>query len=125
MRRLCLSTTKWNAFIAVMIAFTFGCDPQVHPNADSPKLTLSYVQKADPAKDAAEEISRKNIYFVGLTEMGERLPGTESHDEFTKKYPSRYVEGTSDTNPTNEEERADQYAEIFNLTIVRYLTGKN
>jgi hypothetical protein len=130
LRQQTLFIIKKIALLAGIATCVTACQPQPEHRSDAnsvvpEELKLSYVQTADPAKDASEEFAKHKIYFVGLTEMGDRLPGTESHDELARKYPSHYVKGSSDTNPTYQEERAGQYAEIFNLVMIRAVTEKH
>ncbi len=88
------------------------------------KLTIAYVQDADPVADARAALLQRSFYVVGVVEMSRMVPGTDRHDTLAQTLAVRLIEGTSDTGPYYENMRAADYAEIFNLIILRELTRR-
>lgn len=117
-------------FLLTFFAVSAGCETPAHEIVQQEtfywrKLSLIYVQDADPSADAKLAIQNRDLFLVGLVEVGRLVPELEYHDDLEKKMPTHLIEGTSDTNPPYEEDRATQYARIFNLTVIRFATRQH
>ncbi len=84
-------------------------------------LTIDYVRNADPVKDAQDALASGQAKFVGVTELGEFVPGAENEPALVSRLGVNYVKGSSDTADKASEDAAVEYAEIFNRILVRQL----
>jgi hypothetical protein len=91
-----------------------------------PPILASRLLDADPAKDLEAALEHGDIRFLGVLDIGERLPGVEDRPDVTFRYGVLYIEGTSCTAPLDIQQNAYDYADVYNRLLLRHLkaTGK-
>jgi len=62
-----------------------------------------------------------DLRFIGVYNLGEFIPGAENHPELTEANGVKYISGSNDTDPKAGVDAAFDYAEVYNLLLVRYL----
>lgn len=84
-------------------------------------LDVATIQRADPVADLHRSLDQGDKRFVGVEEFGELIPGVENRSDVTHRFGVKYVSGTSCTANKSLQDAACEYAEIYNLLLLRHL----
>jgi hypothetical protein len=130
--RFCWAMTL-SAASLVAVFFAAGCPHHGErstamgdrPTNSATQNALSAYATADPVKDLSAAVARGDLRFIGLHEFGELIPGAQNRPDLTAKYGVRMVSGTSDTALKSQQDAVEEYAEIYNLLLIRQLRSKD
>jgi hypothetical protein len=103
---------------ALTSAFLVGCGSAVSESHQSP---LDKIGKPNPLRDFESAVKKSDFRFVGWMSLGEFVPGVEERRDVISRFGVRFLEGISDTSPKKVQEEAVEYAQIYNLVLLRYI----
>lgn len=93
------------------------------PESNPDELNVQNVDQRDPAADVAAAISHHDFRFVTTMGLGVAAPGLRDNlfDNYTTRFGTKMVAGTSDAEELYTSDIADEYANIYNSILLRYL----
>lgn len=113
--------------IAQIAAAELSLEPSPTPNENVKRLR--WLDRADVVADFRHHVREKHdIRFVAIYGFATIVPGTDEagDSKLIRQRGVRYIEGTSDTPASPEEQRlndkAEEYAERYNAMLLKYLT---
>ena len=113
--------------VAHIAAAQLSLEPSPTPNENVKRLL--WLDRADVASDFRHHVRQKrDTRFVAIYGFATIVPGTdEAHSRLIRQRGVRYIEGTSDTPASPEEQRlndkAEAYAERYNAMLLKYLSS--
>ena len=103
-------------------------EPSPTPNENVKRLR--WLDRFDVVADFRDHVGRKrDTRFVAIYGFATIVPGTDEarHSKLIRQRGVRYIEGTSDTPASPEEQRlndkAEVYAERYNALLLEYLSN--
>jgi hypothetical protein len=127
MRRLLSLIIVLCVLIGLVIYLSFFSSSPVPKYDDSEVVSqLRWANSANPDRDIAAAISKKDTRFIGLYGYATYVPGIDDGDTaLVTMHGVRYLEGTSDGLRSPEHSRlntlARNYATRYNVILVHYL----
>ena len=114
--------------IAQIVAAQLSLEPSPTPNENVKRLR--WLDRADVVADFRHHVRRKrDTRFVAIYGFATIVPGTDEarQSKLIRQRGVRYIEGTSDTPASPEEQRlndkAEAYAERYNAMLLKYLSS--
>lgn len=112
---------RFKIMITLVVFLVIGCHARTVGDEASLDLDMHRLGTADPVADLNLALKNGDRRFIGLRDLGEFVPGAEDHPQLTEKMGIRYVPGSSDTADKRLQDPAQEYAQIYNMLLVRVL----
>ena len=110
---------------ALAVVCLSACDSDVvhfgKSSAPIGDLNVTNVIDADPVLDLETAIRKNDVRFVGVHGFADDVPGVSRRPDAVNRFDVKYIEGTSDTIALNTQVQAENYAETYNILLLRYL----
>ena len=113
--------------VAQIAAAQLSLEPSPTPNENVKRLR--WLDRADVVSDFRHHVRwKRDTRFVAIYGFATIVPGTdEGYSRLIRQRGVRYIEGTSDTLASPEEQRlndkAEAYAERYNAMLLKYLSS--